>query len=47
MNHDEIYGKNYKDKKTNRCHMLKTTSYLLLLVRLDILKLCKKLLDLP
>ena len=42
MNHDEIDYNNYKDKRTNGCHMLKMTSCVLFLVTLDILKLCKK-----
>ena len=42
MNHDEVDGNNYKDKKMNVYIMLKMTFNVLLSVMLDIVKLWKK-----
>ena len=43
MNHDEVGGYNYKVKKVNAWIMLDKMCYVLLLVVLHIVKLCKKL----
>ena len=45
MNHDEIDGKNYKDKINEWLPYVKTTSYVLLLLTLDFLNLWKRLRD--
>ena len=45
MNHDDIDGNKYEDKKIFGYLMSKWMFYLLLIVMLDILKLCKKSLD--
>ena len=42
MNHDDIKGNNYKDKKKFGYLMSKWMFYLLLIVMLNNLKLCKK-----
>ena len=42
MNHDEVDGKNYKDKIYEWLPYVKTTFCVLLLVTLDILKQCKR-----
>ena len=42
MNHNEVDGNDYKDKKMNGWIMVNKMSYVLLLFTLDIVKLWKK-----